>query len=39
VEEHRITIEPVVPTGPVRLQTEHPAAANPHWDIKGNPGE
>jgi hypothetical protein len=29
VEDSRVIIEHVVPTGPVRLQTEHPAAANP----------
>ena len=29
VEDNRVLIEHVVPTGPVRLQTEHPAAANP----------
>jgi site-specific DNA recombinase len=29
VEDRRVLIEHVVPTGPVRLQTEHPAAANP----------
>jgi hypothetical protein len=26
-----VIIEHVVPTGPVRLQTEHPAAAKPPW--------
>jgi site-specific DNA recombinase len=29
VEDRRVLIEHVVPTGPVRLQTEHPTAANP----------
>jgi site-specific DNA recombinase len=29
VEDHRIIIEHVVPSGPIRLQPERPAAANP----------
>lgn len=29
VEDNQVIIEHVVPTGPVRLQTEQPAAANP----------
>jgi site-specific DNA recombinase len=29
VEDHRITIEHVVPSGPLRLQTEHPAGDAP----------
>ncbi|MGE3542024.1 MAG: recombinase family protein [Candidatus Tectimicrobiota bacterium] len=30
VEDHRITIEHVVPSGPLRLQTEHHAPAGPY---------
>jgi hypothetical protein len=29
VEDHRITIEHVVPSGPIRLQPEHHAPAGP----------
>jgi hypothetical protein len=29
VEDHHITIEPVVPSGPIRLQPEHHAAGGP----------
>jgi hypothetical protein len=29
VEDHRITIEHVVPSGPIRLQPEHHAHAGP----------
>jgi len=31
VEDHRITIEHVVPSGPIRLQPEHHAPAGPTW--------
>jgi site-specific DNA recombinase len=31
VEDHRITIEHVVPSGPLRLQPEHHAPAGPRW--------
>jgi hypothetical protein len=33
VEDNRVLIEHVVPTGPVRLQTEQPAAANSIWNV------
>jgi site-specific DNA recombinase len=31
VEDHRITIAHVVPSGPLRLQPEHHAPAGPRW--------
>ena len=31
VEDHCITIEHVVPSGPIRLQPEHHAPAGPRW--------
>jgi hypothetical protein len=42
VEDHQVIIEHVVPTGPVRLQTEQPAAANPsscprRWPSRSSP--
>src|SRR5215470_2707604 len=33
VEDHRITIEHVVPSGPIRWQPEHHAPAGPTWRI------
>src|SRR5215510_7197670 len=37
VEDNQVIIEHVVPTGPVRLQTERPAAANPCCARKSAP--
>jgi hypothetical protein len=33
VEDHRMTIEHVVPSGPLRLQPEHHAPAGPAWHM------
>ena len=34
VEDHRLIIEHVVPSGPIRLQTERHAPASPAWSLR-----